>query len=263
MIIQIFLIFLLFQLISSIQSFEYVVEISRKLAACSLASYCNIERLSNWSCKEACDRVEPLKDFIIYSGEKRILYIQWVTMTCKMLLQQQPEELCVGALLIGKQTLKLKKLITQTAKAVQFIRYSTKHFKLFSNNLQLISQNQSKNIPKVKYLSLVRVQEEPLQPQLSQKSISQMEKNHLTLFIHMEVHVLHQSYQQQRYYCLNCFYTHIGHEVFYKSFKNEFEYTMCEYPEDASCSEGEILAISVKDHGGYFGWNSAYEIFIC
>ncbi|KAL4470661.1 hypothetical protein ABPG72_001772 [Tetrahymena utriculariae] len=42
------------------------------------------------------------------------------------------------------------------------------------------------------------------------------------------------------------FYTHIRHEVFYKQFLNQYDFTKCEYSEDANCSMAKFQLLVLK-----------------
>ncbi|KAL4429227.1 hypothetical protein ABPG74_022107 [Tetrahymena malaccensis] len=284
---QIFSVFVLLQLIYSIQSFEYDVEISRKLAAYSLASYCNLDRLSNWSCKESCDRVEPLKDFIIYKGDQNTLYLMgyddildaitiiargtvpWSITNWKTDIKTEKVDYpkCSGCQ-VHKGFYQALQIILQQLKS-DFLKLKQKYpnSKIFVTGQSLGGALATLIVPEIYEFN----GKKPLDafytygsPRVGNSQFSQWYSQN-NYFSRTSARVTNNKdiVVQIPTHTAPCFYTHIGHEVFYKSFKNEYQYTMCEHPEDANCSEGEILAVSVKDHGGYFDWNWAYEIFTC
>ncbi|EAR83493.2 lipase family protein (macronuclear) [Tetrahymena thermophila SB210] len=268
-------------------AFQYNVDLSKRLASYSLVSYCSHNRLQDWSCGEACQRVEPLKDLIIYTNQNDSSYMMGydqqenaisiiVKGTNPWCIDDWESDLTTEKIDYPKcESCQVHKVFYQTLLDMQeqlkkdFLKIRSQHpqSKIYATGQSLGGALATLIVPEIYLLN----GKKPIDafytfgsPRVGnlQFSFWYTSKSYFSK-ISARVTSNKDIVAQLPPRSFPFLYMHIGHEVFYKNFSNLHEFIMCEIPEDQECSNQYTLDFSMKDHGSYFGWNWAFDIFTC
>ncbi|KAL4429228.1 hypothetical protein ABPG74_022108 [Tetrahymena malaccensis] len=268
-------------------AFQYNVELSKRLASYSLVSYCSHDRLQNWSCGEACQRVEPLKDLVIYTNQNDSSYIMgydqqenailiilkginpwciadWETDLTTEKIDYPKCESCQVNKVFYQQLQDIKE---QLKKDFLYLRSQYPQSKIYVTGQSLGGALATLVVPEIYLLN----EKKPIDAfytfgsprvgnlQFSFWYTSKRYFSKISARITSNKDIVTQLPPKS----FPFLYTHIGHEVFYNNFSNLNEYIMCEIPEEQECSNQHTGDLSMKDHGSYFGWNWAFDTFTC